>query len=245
MGTQNYTDGVTLTAAAEFNRFDTAAYPVFSGVTGTSNISATGPANYTYSSTNPIFILTPAFTNVSTANLNVTPTGAAALGAKNIFFGGAACVGGELVAGVPAAVAYDGTQFNIVGGSGAPTGTTFQNSLGSDVALNNTANFFDGPTVAQGSIGRWLVTGSVTCVDNNGAASFAAKLWDGTNIIASGNLITSSINVSGVISLSGVITSPAGNLRISVKDGTSTGGKIIFNNTGASKDSTITAVRIG
>jgi hypothetical protein len=47
-----------------------------------------------------------------------------------------------------------------------------------------------------------------------------------------------------VMTLSGVISSPAGNLRISVKDTSAVTGKILANNTGLSKDSTITAFRI-
>lgn len=62
------------------------------------------------------FLLTPAVTNTGATTLNITsPNGGSALGAKNVFAGGAACVGGELVAGVPAVVEYDGTQFNILG----------------------------------------------------------------------------------------------------------------------------------
>lgn len=120
------------------------------------------------------------------------------------------------------------------------------NSVGGDISLSNTGLYFDGPAVAQGSSGTWFVSGTVTVLDGAGAAAFQAKLWDGTTVIASGYLnIQAAANQNGTISLSGVITSPAGNLRISVKDSTSASGKIIFNQSGNSKDSTITAVRIG
>jgi hypothetical protein len=46
------------------------------------------------------------------------------------------------------------------------------------------------------------------------------------------------------LSLSGTIANPAGNIRISCRDITTTGGKILFNQTGNSKDSTISAVRL-
>jgi hypothetical protein len=72
-----------------------------------------------------------------------------------------------------------------------------------------------------------------------------AKLWDGTTVIASASFVSLSTQTIGAISLSGVITSPAGNLRISVRDSTTTNGHIKFNSSGNSKDSTITAVRIG
>jgi hypothetical protein len=117
------------------------------------------------------------------------------------------------------------------------------NSLSGNVALSDTALYFDGPTVAQGTVGTWFVSGTVTCGTTSGAA-FLAKLWDGTTVIASAEAdIASSSNEC--ISLSGFITSPAGNLRISVRDNTTTAGSIKFNATGNSKDSTITAIRIG
>jgi hypothetical protein len=122
--------------------------------------------------------------------------------------------------------------------------TSLTNSLGADVNLNNTANYFDGPSVAQGTSGTWFVSGTVT-VNDASTAVYLAKLWDGTTVIASTETVVLSTQTVGTISLSGVITSPAGNLRISVRDTTTTAGLIKFNLTGNSKDSTITAVRIG
>jgi len=118
------------------------------------------------------------------------------------------------------------------------------NSLSGDVAMNNTANYFTGPTVAQGTSGTWLAAGTVTIQDTAGGAIFYAKLWDGTTVIASAATETTAINDFLTISLSGYITSPAGNIRISVRDTTSTSGVIIFNQSGNSKDSTLTAIRI-
>jgi hypothetical protein len=118
------------------------------------------------------------------------------------------------------------------------------NSIGSDVTLNNTANYFTGPTVAQGTSGTWFASGSVTMKDTAGAASFDVKLWDGTTVIASAQAASTGANNAVSISLSGFIASPAGNIRISVKDITSTSGLILFNQTSNSKDSTVTAIRI-
>lgn len=117
-------------------------------------------------------------------------------------------------------------------------------SLGADVDLNNTANYFTGPSIAQGSTGTWWVSGQVTVLDTASATTFFAKLWDGTTVIASGSFSTNGANFAGVIALSGRIASPAGDLRISVRDIAFTTGKIKFNATGESKDSTITAVRV-
>ena len=130
----------------------------------------------------------------------------------------------------------------------AVTGNTFNftpitASLGADVALNNIANYFDGPTVAQGTSGTWFVSGTVT-INDTLAASVLAKLWDGTTVIASAGSYVALASQRTSISLSGFITGPVGNLRISVRDNSNTSGAILANNSGNAKDSTITAIRI-
>ncbi len=115
MATTDFTNGVTLTDAAWFDDIDCAGYAVLSGVAGTNTITATGPATYTYAATRPPVWFIPAVTNSGATTVNVTPSGGAALGAKNIFLNGAALAGGELVAGRPCAIIYDGTQFNLLG----------------------------------------------------------------------------------------------------------------------------------
>jgi hypothetical protein len=117
-------------------------------------------------------------------------------------------------------------------------------SLGADVALNNTANFFDGPSVAQGTTGTWFVSGTVTLVDTAGAAQFQCKLWDGTTVISSSAASSAGANFFASVSLSGYLASPAANIRISVKDISSVSGKISFNQSGTLKDSTLSAYRI-
>jgi len=123
--------------------------------------------------------------------------------------------------------------------------STATNTLGADVALNNTGLYFTGPICNQGVVGTWLATGTVSLGDSSGAAAFNVKLWDGTTVIASAR--TQTYAASGVmsVSLSGVIANPTGNIRISVQDVSSTSGGIAFNNSGNSKDSTLTVVRIG
>lgn len=122
--------------------------------------------------------------------------------------------------------------------------STASNTLGADVLLNNTATFFDGPSMAQGTSGTWFVSGGVTVLDTAGAAGIFAKLWDGTTVIASGVVSTAANGSAAVLTLSGFITSPAGNIRISCKDVTSTNGQILFNASGASKDAHIFGIRI-
>jgi parallel beta helix pectate lyase-like protein len=122
----------------------------------------------------------------------------------------------------------------------APTPIT--NSLGADVALNNTANYFDGPSVAQGTSGTWWAAGTVELLDGS-AATYSCKLWDGTTVMSS-SAAGSAAGVAITIALSGYIVSPAGNIRISCKDFTTTAGNMKFNTSGTSKDSTVSAVRI-
>lgn len=129
-------------------------------------------------------------------------------------------------------------------GGGPVTLSTITASLGADVNLNNTGTFFTGPEVAQGSSGTWFASGIITVKDTAGAANINVQLWDGTTVIASGNVHLPSIDVTASVSLSGYIASPAGNIRISAKDVTSTSGLIIYNFTGTTKDSTVTAIRI-
>ena len=131
----------------------------------------------------------------------------------------------------------------ITGGSTSTTILT--KSTTAAIALNNVANYFDGPSVAQGTSGIWFVSGSVTVLDTAGAANFDAKLWDGTTVIDSGYCTSGGASFGLIISLSGVISNPAGNLRISVKDFSSTSGSMTSTFSGNSNDSTITAIRIG
>lgn len=125
-----------------------------------------------------------------------------------------------------------------------PVGALLTNSLAGDVSMNNTGQFFTGPTVPQGTVGTWYATGTVTLLDTAGAASFNVKLWDGTTVIASTRINAAASNAYATASLSGFITNPAGNIRISVNDQTSNSGLIIFNGSSSSMDSTLTVQRI-
>lgn len=122
--------------------------------------------------------------------------------------------------------------------------TTASNALGANVALNNTANYFDGPSMAQGTSGTWFASGTVTLYDVGAGGFFNCKLWDGTTVIAAGTVGISAGSLA-TVTLSGTITNPAGNIRISCKDASTTTGSILYNNTGTSKDAVIYGVRIG
>jgi hypothetical protein len=110
-----------------------------------------------------------------------------------------------------------GTGLTTSGSSVVLSVSKVTKSLGADVALNNTANYFDGPSCAQGTTGTWFAIGTVTMVDTTGIASFIVKLWDGTTVIASGRISSTAAGNQTAISLSGYISSPAANIRISAK----------------------------
>lgn len=134
-----------------------------------------GPTSYV---TGSRFLLTPASTNTGATTLNVTsPAGGSALGAKNVFWNGAACVGGELRASVPCVVEYDGTQFHIIANAfnhgltlateqastsgtsidftGIPSGVKRITMLLNGVSTNGTSNLLVqiGPTAAVETTG--------------------------------------------------------------------------------------------
>lgn len=129
----------------------------------------------------------------------------------------------------------------INGGAGTPNAT---NSIPSNVSLNVSANYFDGPSVAQGSVGTWFASGTVTLNDATVPAQFVCKLWDGTTVIASTQQLQQSTTSGVSISLSGALASPAGNLRISCRDTTGTTGAMLSSQQSTGNASTITAIRL-
>lgn len=118
MSSQAFVNGSTLTDAGWFNDADTLVYNRLSSVSGTNTVTAVGPVSMTAYATGQLFLFNPVNTTGTAVTLNITPSGGSALGAKNVFYNGAACTGGELRSGVPVLVYYDGTQFNIIGSAG-------------------------------------------------------------------------------------------------------------------------------
>lgn len=206
------------------------------------------PAIPNYS--NPLIVwFVPAHSNTTTSTANISGKGALTI-FKDSGAGPVALTGGEIIAANWCGIAFDSALASGAGGFHLlnpvqPVALlSIANSLVADAVLNNIANYFDGPSVAQGTVGTWFASGTVTLVDTASSAQFQVKLWDGTTVIDSASVISSAAAVVVPVSVSGFLASPAGNLRISVKDISSTSGLIKFNASGNSKDSTITAVRI-
>jgi hypothetical protein len=140
----------------------------------------------------------------------------------------------------PSLTFSDGTTQTTAAVSASP----ITNSLGADVSLTS-GSYIDGPSVAQGTTGTWFASGTVVVRDpTNANSNWSAKLWDGTTVIASCRVNGPNVNGNYIISLSGYLASPAGNIRISVNATTYSGTSMLYNSSGNSKDSTITAFRI-
>lgn len=169
--------------------------------------------------------------NRGTGNITITPT-TSTINGKSSWI---------LYPGQSTRIVSDGTNYQLVS---APALTSLTTSLGADVALSSTGSYFDGPSVAQGTVGTWLVSGTVTLVDTATAANLNCKMWDGATVFASVKQTSPTAAFVVPVSLSGTISNPAGNIKISCQDTSTTSGAIKFNSSGNSKDSTITAVRI-
>lgn len=79
-------------------------------VSGTNTITASGSLQVAPLASSQVFLFTPANTNTGATTLNIN-----SVGAKNIYAGNSALVGGELHANIPVLVQYDGTQFQLIG----------------------------------------------------------------------------------------------------------------------------------
>lgn len=123
--------------------------------------------------------------------------------------------------------------------TGSPTFfSPIVNRGGNGVAFSGGTTYDTGPSVAQGTSGKWFASGTVTVADGTGARYYRAKLWDGTTVIAE----TSANAATGYetsISLSGYIDSPVGDIRISVNNYSSATGAFLTDK------NVLTAIRIG
>lgn len=223
-------------------KFDQPTYTVASATT--TDFNAVGSRSLIVSGTTTITAITltngqERFVEFSGA---LTLTNGASLilpGSANITTtaGDTAIFRGE-TAGVVRCMAYQKVN------GGYVVGSQLTNSISSDVLLNNTSNYFTGPTIAQGTVGTWLATGTVTVSDlGGGTVPGVVRLWDGTTVMASSFNTIPAVGYMGC-AISGFISSPAGNIRIDVKDASSSSGKILANQSGLAKDSTLTVIRI-
>lgn len=131
---------------------------------------------------------------------------------------------------------------------GYPILSTAKADLAADVALNNIANFFDGPSVSLAA-GTWLIVGTVLVTDTAGLAGVIAKLWDGTTVESSDQVTIGGANYNETITLAGVVSpGTTTTYKISCRGFTSASGKILAATPTASQGnnaSHMRAIRIG
>ena len=156
-------------------------------VAGTNTITATvAPIPSAYA-TGQSYYFIPANTNTGATTLNPS-----AMGAKNVFAFGAACLGGELVAGVPALVFYDGTQFNLLNSQLiSTTGTAVATTSGT------TADFTGIPANVR------RITVNLNGVSTNGVSALLVQIGPSAGIVSTGY-------VSGCTNISAYGSSTAG-----------------------------------
>ena len=129
----------------------------------------------------------------------------------------------------------------------ALTLTNNQAQLGSDVAMTNANQFYDGPSLSMAA-GIWKVDGYLTTVSTGNAVHYTAKIWDGSTTYSSlGSTHRSSGDQFG-ISLGTIITlGTTTTIKVSIAaDATGSTLKAAAPvNPAGNTASTLTAIKIG
>jgi hypothetical protein len=159
-------------------------------ITGSSSPAPTLAAGQKY-------LLVPAGTNTGATTLNLN-----SVGAKNIFAGNSALVGGELHANIPVLLEYDGTQFQVLGPVfRQPTRQTFTSGTGTYTTPTGATRLFvrlvgGGGGGAAAKTNNGVVGGNTTfsTLTGNGGA---AGLTNAGGAVAGGTGTGGDINIQG------------------------------------------------
>ncbi len=186
--------GVAASDAARVSQLQNGSGATLGTIAGTNAITAVASPVITAYAANQKFIFLPANTNSGATTINID-----GLGAKNIYLNGAACTGGELVAGTPVEIFYDGTQFQIVA-----TGATVTKT-GTEILANKT---LASPTLTgtvTGAIANWSGLGTFSAgIALSGTAS---NVTLGANYISYGGTDAGiSLDASNNVTMSGGAT---------------------------------------
>jgi hypothetical protein len=161
-------NGTARTDAANLGQVQDNAAAWLTSIVGTANAiqaSAT-PAIPAYAA-GQVFNFVPASTNTGATTLQVSGIA----GPKDVFAFGAACVGGELVAGAPASVVYDGTRFHVLGHQALPSRQGASLVLLNRTVASAASAVSWGSSILTSTYDRYMVTG------NDLSLSTTADLW--------------------------------------------------------------------
>lgn len=152
--------------------------------TVTGSVAAQGSVTMapTAYSTGMRFTFTAAATNTGAVTLNVS-----SLGAKNVFFGGRACIGGELKSGQSYEVQYDGTQFQIIGSRDINTFTADASPDGTNDLVETYDASASGPkkvTLNNLILGTGGASGTSTVLLGTTTVASVASVTLGTSAVA-------------------------------------------------------------
>jgi len=220
MGTNRITGlatGTARTDAPTAAQVQDSSLTYLTSVSGTNTITATAAVSMSAYATGQKFHFLPANTNTGATTINAN-----SIGAKNIYFNGAALVGGELKQNVPATIVYDGTQFNLVSPiytsaltadsspeSNADYVTTYDNSatahkkvllgVAASPTLGTEQATTSGTAINFTGIPAWAkrVTVNFVGVSTNGTADLLIQIGPSGGIETSGYASTATSFVSG------------------------------------------------
>ena len=185
---------------------------------GTNTITGTVDALVTALRADQLFIMVPLNANTGATTLELTPSGGASLTAKNVFWNGAACLGGELTAAVPVILQYDGTRYNIIGNAAfMPASFVNLRARGAIYGLtlsNNVADATNDIDIAAGgcmdSTGAFYIqiAASTKQLDANWAAGTTGGMRNSAAAIANGTYhiyaVATAAGVTGIYAYAGV-----------------------------------------
>lgn len=128
----------------------------------------------------------------------------------------------------------------------APAITSFSAVLGANVAIPAANTWVDGPAIAQGTSGTFVVVATASLKDTGQAAPLCARLTDGTTVYGDTGIV---YNVGAGARTQGtiiaIVTNPVGNLKIQATImATSSGGVLVANDSGVGQDTKIVAIKI-
>lgn len=226
------TFGALATGNQNLNLFDTEYGRLYAAVNSLNNFSNyyvdTGSANayaITVPTTQTVTLsaglrlqILPIATNSTASTLQIT--NGTSVQTKNIFFNGGACIGKEIIGGVPFDVIFDGTQFNIIGqASGRPSVVVFTAS-GTTITPANARRckvYAKGPGGSGGSSSTTRGGGGGEGEERWGWFNVAPGSTITVTLGTGGTSVVQNTNVSGVTGGTTVVTD--GTFTVAAKGG--------------------------